>query len=69
MSHKIVSERTIFDVQGPKMKTQVIEFSTALPISYNESLSKDGVPLLLKSLNWCALSLSAYETDVESSYN
>jgi hypothetical protein len=26
------------------MKTQVIESSTALPISYNESLSKDGAP-------------------------
>ena len=51
------------------MKTQVIESSTALSISYNESLSKDGVPLLLESLNWCALSLSAHETDVESSYN
>ena len=51
------------------MKTQVIESSTALPISYNESLSKDGVPLLLESLNWCALSLSAHETDVEYSYN
>jgi hypothetical protein len=51
------------------MKTQVIESSTALPISYNESLSKDGAPLLLESLNWCALSLSAHETDVESSCN
>ena len=51
------------------MKTQVIESSTALPISYNESLSKDGAPLLLKSLNWCTLSLSAHETDVESSCN
>ena len=51
------------------MKTQVIESSTALPISYNESLSKDGVPLLLESLNWCTLSISAHEPDVESSYN
>ena len=33
------------------MKTQVIESSTALPISYNESLSKDGVPLLLETPN------------------
>jgi hypothetical protein len=39
------------------MKTQVIESSTALPISYNESLSKDGVPLLLESLNRCTLPL------------
>ena len=51
------------------MKTQVIESSMALPISYNESLSKDGVPLLLESFNWCTLSLSAHETDVESSCN
>ena len=51
------------------MKTQVIESSTSLPISYNESLSKDGVPLLLESLNWCALYLSAHEIDVESSCN
>ena len=51
------------------MKTQVIESSTALPISYNESLSKDGVSLLLETLNWCALSLSTHETDVESPYN
>jgi hypothetical protein len=51
------------------MKTHMIESSTTLPISYNESLSKDGAPLLLESLNWCALSLSAYEIDVESSYN
>ena len=51
------------------MKTQVIESSTAMPISYNESLSKDGAPLLLETLNWCALSLSAHETDVESSCN
>jgi hypothetical protein len=69
LSHKIVSESTRSDVQGPEMKTQVIESSTALPISYNESLSKDGAPLLLESLNWCALSLSAHETDVESSCN
>jgi hypothetical protein len=33
------------------MKTQVIESSTALPISYNESLSKDGVPPLLETPN------------------
>jgi hypothetical protein len=39
-------ERTISDVQGPIMKTQVIESSMALPISYNKSLSKDGVPPL-----------------------
>jgi hypothetical protein len=31
------------------MKTQVIESSTALPISYNESLSKDGAPPLLET--------------------
>jgi hypothetical protein len=69
LSHKTVSESTRSDVQGPAMKTQVIESSMALPISYNESLSKYGVPLLLESLNWCALSLSAHETDVESSCN
>jgi hypothetical protein len=51
------------------MKTQVIKSSTALPISYNESLSKYGEALLLESLNWCALSLSAHENDVESSCN
>ena len=51
------------------MKTQVIESSTALPISYNESLSKDGAPLLLETLNWCATSLSTHVTDVESSCN
>ena len=33
------------------MKTQVIESSTALPISYNESLSKDGAPPLLETPN------------------
>ena len=33
------------------MKTQVIEASMALPISYNESLSKDGVPPLLETPN------------------
>jgi hypothetical protein len=69
MSHKTVLESTRSDVQGPAMKTQAIESSTALPISYNESLSKDGAPLLLESLNRCALSLSAHETDVESSCN
>ena len=51
------------------MKTKVIESSTALPISYNDSLSKDGMPLLLESLNWCTLSLSAHETDVDSFYS
>jgi hypothetical protein len=69
MSHKTISESTRSDFQCPAMKTHVIESSTALPISYNESLSKDGAPLLLESLNWCTLSLSAYETDVESSCN
>jgi hypothetical protein len=69
MSHKTVSESTRSDAQGPAMKTQVIESSTALPISYNESLSKYGAPLLPESLNWCALSLSAHDTDVESSCN
>jgi hypothetical protein len=69
MNHKIVSKSTRSDVQGPAMKTQVIESSMALPISYNESLSKDGVPLLLESLNWCTLSLSAHEADIESSCN
>ena len=33
------------------MKTQVIESSTTLPISYNESLSKDGAPPLLETPN------------------
>ena len=33
------------------MKTQVIESPKALPISYNESLSKDGTPPLLKTPN------------------
>ena len=37
-------EWTRFDVQGPAMKTQVIESPKALPISYNEYLSKDGAP-------------------------
>ena len=69
LSHKIVSESTRSDVQGPEMKTQVIESSMALPISYNKSLSKYGAPLLLESLDWCTLSLSAHETDVESSCN
>jgi len=69
MSHKTVLDSTGSDVQGLTMKTQVIESSMALPISYNESLSKDGAPLLLESLKWCALSLSANETDVESSCN
>jgi hypothetical protein len=46
-----------------------MESLETLPISYNESLSKDGVSLLLETLNWCALSLSAHETDVESPYN
>jgi hypothetical protein len=69
LSHKTISESTRSDVQGPAMKTQVIESSTALPISYNESLSKDGAPPLLETPNWCALSLSAHETDVESSCN
>jgi hypothetical protein len=68
-SHKTVSERNRFDIQGPAMKTQGIESSTTLPISYNEFLSKYGAPLLLESLNWCTLSLSAHETDVESSCN
>jgi hypothetical protein len=69
LSHKTILESTRSDVQCPAMKTQVIESSTDLPISYNESLSKDGAPLLLESLNWCALSLSAHEADVESSCN
>ena len=51
------------------MKTQVIESSMALPISYNESLSKDGASLLLEIPNWCALSLYAHEIDVESPCN
>jgi hypothetical protein len=33
-----------------------MESPKTLPISYNESLSKDGAPLLLETLNWCALS-------------
>jgi hypothetical protein len=33
------------------MKTQVIESSMALPISYNESLSNDGAPPLLETPN------------------
>jgi hypothetical protein len=33
------------------MKTQVIDSSTTLPISYNESLSKDGAPPLLETPN------------------
>jgi hypothetical protein len=67
LSHKTILESTRSDVQDPAMETQVTKSSTALPISYNESLSKDGAPLLLESLSWCALSLSAHETDVESS--
>jgi hypothetical protein len=31
--------------------------------------SMDGVPFLLETLNWSALYLSAYVTDVESSWN
>jgi hypothetical protein len=33
------------------MKTQVIESSKALSISYSEPLSKDGAPLLLETPN------------------
>jgi hypothetical protein len=42
-------EWTRSDVQGPAMKTQVIESPKALPISYNESFSKDGAPPLLET--------------------
>jgi hypothetical protein len=51
LSHKTISESTRYDVQGLVMKTQVIESSTTLPISYNESLSKDGAPPLLETPN------------------
>jgi hypothetical protein len=56
-------------VQDPARRTQVIESPKALPITYNELPSMDGVPPLLETLNWCALSLPAQDTDVESSYN
>jgi hypothetical protein len=61
--HKIVSESTRSNVQGPAMKTQVIESSMALPISYNESLSKDGanplagIPQLVHPLSICPMKL------------
>jgi hypothetical protein len=63
--HKNLSESTTNDGEDPARRTQVIESPKTLPISYNESLSKDGAPLLLETLNWCALSLSAHETKVE----
>ena len=62
-------EWTRSDVQSRAMKTQVIESPKALPITCNVSLSKNGAPPLLKTPNWCALSLSAQVTDVESSCN
>jgi hypothetical protein len=44
-------EWTRSDVRGLEMKTQVIESPKSLPISYNESLSKDDVPPLLEIPN------------------
>jgi hypothetical protein len=40
-----------YDVQGLAMKTQVIESPKSLPITCNESLSKNGVPPLLETPN------------------
>ena len=45
-------------VQGPVIKTQVIESPKALPITCNELPSMDGVPPLLETPNG-ALSLSS----------
>jgi hypothetical protein len=69
LNHETLSESTRNDGEDPARRTQVMESPKTLPISYNESLSKDGAPLLLETLNWCALSLSAHETDVESPCN
>ena len=69
MAPETPPEWTRSDVQGIVMKTQVIESPKYLPITCNESLSKNGVPPLLETPNWCALSLSAHEIDVESSCN
>ena len=51
MAPKTPHEWTRSDVQGPAMKTQVIESPKALPISYNDYLSKDGAPPLLETPN------------------
>jgi hypothetical protein len=69
MNHETLSESIRNDGEDPARRTQVMESPKTLPISYNESLSKDGAPLLLETLNWCTLSLYAHETDVESSCN
>jgi hypothetical protein len=69
MNHENLSEITRNDGEDPARRSQVMESPKTLPISYNESLSKDGAPLLLETLNWCALYLSAHETDVQSPCN
>jgi hypothetical protein len=69
LNHETLSESTRNDGEDPARRTQLIESPKSLPISYNKPLSKDGTPPLLETLNWCALSLSAHEIDVESSCN
>jgi hypothetical protein len=39
------------NVQAPAMKTQVLEFVEALPITWNELPSKNGAPPLLETPN------------------
>ena len=67
MNHETLSESTRNDGENPARRTQVMESPKTLPISYNEFLSKDGAPLLLETLKWCALSL--HTTDIEPFYN
>ena len=69
-------EWTRSDVQGPAMKTQVIESPKAPPITCNESLSKNGAPPLLETPNgapsfsscacgWCRTLLHWCRTELE----
>jgi hypothetical protein len=51
MAHKTPPEWSRNDGQDPAMKTQVLEFPEALPISWNELPSMNGAPPLLETLN------------------
>jgi hypothetical protein len=69
LSHERLSQKALRMMPRPCKENPSDGIPKSLPISYNESLSNDGAPPLLETPNWCALSLSAQETDVESSCN
>jgi hypothetical protein len=53
----------------PAKETHYLEFLESLLLSQDESLLNEWCALLAGNPNWCALSLPAQATDVESSCN